>query len=341
MDAHSRSLILAILIATCVTFTPRTSFSAVPLPSDDEVTGIVKACGGGRFQEIQGDIEGKISIWKRDATASGKASKGDLGAILQKVPRDAQISPENYKIYTDCILKAMSKYLNAQVTPPPDGTRPNAAIISELRRKVEEAQAQAQDARANAVSARATAGYVRQYAISAKRSADVSGDGKNGYWRWGDALNGSYSGQYQNGAANGYGVVILANGDRYEGNFQNGVPNGHGFYFSRDGRYEGEFRNGVRDGYGVEFFADGSSYQGQYQYNAFMGVGVYTWRGGDRYEGEERNGINGYGLKILNGTRYEGRWQNGVPQDWIIRVANGKTWAEYWPNGRYMRSDII
>ena len=111
MDAHSRSLILSILITTFVIFTPEPSWSAVPLPSDEEISGIVKGCGGGRFQQIEGDIEGKISIWKREAAGSGKASTEDLSAILKTVPQNAQLSPEHYEIYTDCILNALHKYL--------------------------------------------------------------------------------------------------------------------------------------------------------------------------------------------------------------------------------------
>jgi hypothetical protein len=112
MDARTQSLIFTIISITTFLFTLVPVRSAA-LPSDDEVSGIVKACAGGRFQQIEGDIEGKISIWKRNAVASGKASKEYLGAILKTVPQNEQISPENYKTYTDCIINALSKYLSA------------------------------------------------------------------------------------------------------------------------------------------------------------------------------------------------------------------------------------
>jgi hypothetical protein len=104
MTVVSRSLIVAVI--TMLLLTPEPSHSA-PLPSDEEVSGIVKACGGGRFQQIAGDLEGRISIWKRNAEASGNASREDLSAILKTVPQNQQISPENYKTYTDCILNAI------------------------------------------------------------------------------------------------------------------------------------------------------------------------------------------------------------------------------------------
>jgi hypothetical protein len=104
MTVVSRSLIVAVI--TMLLLTPEPSHSA-PLPSDEEVSGIVKACGGGRFQQIAGDLEGRISIWKRNAEASGSASREDLSAILKTVPQNQQISPENYKTFTDCILNAI------------------------------------------------------------------------------------------------------------------------------------------------------------------------------------------------------------------------------------------
>jgi hypothetical protein len=112
MRVRSQLIILAILTTILVHKSVERSYSAT-LPSDEEVSGILKACAGGRFQQIEGDLEAKISMWKRGVEASGKASKEDLGAILKQVPQNQQISPELYKTYTDCILNAMSKYLTA------------------------------------------------------------------------------------------------------------------------------------------------------------------------------------------------------------------------------------
>jgi hypothetical protein len=62
---------------------------AIDLPTDEQVTGIVKLCAIGRVESIQGDVEGKIQIWKRDAAAKGNASISDLGAIPSTVNKGA------------------------------------------------------------------------------------------------------------------------------------------------------------------------------------------------------------------------------------------------------------
>lgn len=84
---------------------------AVELPSDSDVSGIVKLCAVGRVQQIQGDVEGKILLWKHQAEAEGKASLSDLGAILNTVSTGQQISPDLYKVYTDCIKDSISQFL--------------------------------------------------------------------------------------------------------------------------------------------------------------------------------------------------------------------------------------
>jgi hypothetical protein len=85
--------------------------SGATLPSDTEVDGIVKACAGGRSEQFQAALEGKISLWKQQAQLSGKASKDDLGTLLNEVPKGQQISPDLYRTYTQCILDAISKFL--------------------------------------------------------------------------------------------------------------------------------------------------------------------------------------------------------------------------------------
>jgi hypothetical protein len=88
------------------------SAAAVQLPSDSDVNGIVKLCAVGRVQQLQGDVEGKILLWKRQAEAEGKASLSDLGAILSTVSTGQQISPDVYKVYTDCIKDSISQFLS-------------------------------------------------------------------------------------------------------------------------------------------------------------------------------------------------------------------------------------
>jgi hypothetical protein len=116
--ARARLLILTLSLPMLL-LSPASSHSAT-LPTDDEVSGVLKACGGGRYQAIEGDVKAKISIWKKNAEVSGKISKDDLSGILSQVPNNQQISPENYKTYTECILNLMDKYLKAEI-PCPNG----------------------------------------------------------------------------------------------------------------------------------------------------------------------------------------------------------------------------
>jgi len=132
MRVGSRLIILVIL--TTILVTKSESLYSAPLPSDNDVSGIVKACAGGRSQQIEGDLEAKIELWKRGAQISGKASKEDLGAILKEVPANQQISPELYKTYTDCILNAMSKYLTS-IVPRHLSPTQKEELVSDLRDK--------------------------------------------------------------------------------------------------------------------------------------------------------------------------------------------------------------
>lgn len=88
--------------------------SAATLPSDEDVSGIMKLCGLGRYQAIEGDVKGRIELWKREAEASGKASAEDLGGLLSTLPAGQQIDPNVYKTYVECIEDAISQFLQSQ-----------------------------------------------------------------------------------------------------------------------------------------------------------------------------------------------------------------------------------
>jgi hypothetical protein len=98
------------LLAISATSLMALTATAVELPSDEDVTVMVKRCSIGRLKRIQGDVEGKIRLWKRQAEV-GAASIEDLGSILSTVDRGQQISPEVYKGYTDCIAYSISRFL--------------------------------------------------------------------------------------------------------------------------------------------------------------------------------------------------------------------------------------
>jgi len=55
----------------------------------------------------------------------------------------------------------------------------------------------------------------------------------------------SYEGEYKEGKAHGYGVLITPDKSRYEGEFKNNRMHGHGIIKSNDGKQiEGNFING-------------------------------------------------------------------------------------------------
>ena len=57
----------------------------------------------------------------------------------------------------------------------------------------------------------------------------------------------SYSGQYKNGKAYGFGTYTFADGHRYEGNYKMGIRDGAGKEYSRDGKLtiNGVWENGT------------------------------------------------------------------------------------------------
>jgi hypothetical protein len=83
---------------------------AAHLPTDEEVNGALKLCGGGRVGSVAGDIKGGISLWKRQAEAGGSGSISDLAGILSKVPNDKQLDPENYKEYISCVKRVLDLF---------------------------------------------------------------------------------------------------------------------------------------------------------------------------------------------------------------------------------------
>jgi hypothetical protein len=69
--------------------------------------------------------------------------------------------------------------------------------------------------------------------------------------------------QWQDGKANGRGIIVFANGERYEGEFGDGKFNGRGVYTWTDGqRFEGSYQNDKRAGYGILYLKDGSRQSG-------------------------------------------------------------------------------
>jgi hypothetical protein len=83
---------------------------AADLPTDEQVTGLVKVCSMGRFQAVEGKIVGQIKLWKRGIEAGGNASVQDLGGLLAKLPDGQQLDPALYSKYTECIKGSIAQF---------------------------------------------------------------------------------------------------------------------------------------------------------------------------------------------------------------------------------------
>jgi hypothetical protein len=121
-------------------------------------------------------------------------------------------------------------------------------------------------------------------------------------------------GTWRDGKMNGYGVVVLANGERFDGQWENDMKNGHGVYFYANGdRYDGDYRDDQKNGHGVYTYANATRYVGEWRDGKKNGVGTETRIDGSRYDGEWRDDLpDGRGVGVwLNGDRYAGLWVMG------------------------------
>ncbi|MEZ5938696.1 MAG: hypothetical protein R3C52_10830 [Hyphomonadaceae bacterium] len=136
-----------------------------------------------------------------------------------------------------------------------------------------------------------------------------------------------YRTETANSAPNGFGTRVsgksVSAGDRYEGQLRNGLAQGLGVYTYGDNpnnaqagalRYEGEHAGDQASGLGVTYWKNGDRFAGETRVNG-EGQGVMNMTGGQRYEGQLRNGLrHGYGVVWgADGQAIEaGRFENGV-----------------------------
>ena len=158
-----------------------------------------------------------------------------------------------------------------------------------------------------------------------------------------------YTGEWSNGAPNGYGTAVFENGYVYEGYWKDGASNGYGTEtgYDENGKvtniYEGDWKDGYPHGHGTQtsYHTNGRDvyiYEGEFKNGERNGYGTET--GYDEngkvmgiYEGEWKNyKRDGYGIETSydeNGTitwRREGEFKNDM--------ANGRgTETGYYENG--------
>jgi len=139
-------------------------------------------------------------------------------------------------------------------------------------------------------------------------------DGRGTY----KSINGwEYIGQFKEGLKSGEGTIIYSDGSVYKGEWKDDKEQGYGEFTSSFGwRYKGQWSAGKRQGEGFYYYEDGSVYHGNWENNMENGLGTYTSVQGWMYSGNWLNGLfNGYGkLTYSDGSYYEGNWINNVKQ---------------------------
>ena len=85
---------------------------------------------------------------------------------------------------------------------------------------------------------------------------------------------------------NCFGNALFENGDKYTGNFQNGKANGYGFaVFSNGDTYAGDWKDWVFQGKGTLKYANGEEYKGQFFDGMRHGDGTLFFTNGDELSG--------------------------------------------------------
>lgn len=172
----------------------------------------------------------------------------------------------------------------------------------------------------------------------------------------------AYHGMWKNDKINGFGKMVLSNGEYYEGEFVDDKAEGNGVYVSNNGgvyvgtwkcnlmdgvgkmtwkkyneEYEGEFVKGRMNGNGKFTFKDGSVYTGEFVDNKIQGKGIKTWPNNNTYQGEFKDGkFDGQGeFTWVDGRKYIGHYvddkKNGYGE---FTWANGKKYKGTWKDGK-------
>lgn len=168
-----------------------------------------------------------------------------------------------------------------------------------------------------------------------------------------------YTGTFEAGQIQGYGLYETASGERFEGQFADGLPHGYGrfedssgFVFTGDvekgvasgvgsetwpdgERYDGQFLAGDRNGLGMVRFSNGDLYFGQFANNKPEGAGRMQRIDGSVYQGEFREGLaTGYGTFIdVDDTVYQGHFDAGKADGvFLVTQTDGSTGLQTWRN---------
>ncbi|CDW84954.1 UNKNOWN [Stylonychia lemnae] len=138
----------------------------------------------------------------------------------------------------------------------------------------------------------------------------------------------------------GLGRLQFPNNDLYEGQFKKGKMEGKGkLTTARGDTYEGQFKNGFKHGKGTMSYRNGVSYyEGDWYYNKIEGKGTLVDDFGNKYEGEFKDNLkNGLGkcFYAANQMRFEGYWNNGIPEKGELFMKNGNHYEGEWRDDRF------
>lgn len=100
-----------------------------------------------------------------------------------------------------------------------------------------------------------------------------------------------YTGEKNDGMANGYGVGLWSTGGTYRGDWKDNLRDGRGVYKWKDGEmYDGDWKEDMRTGEGKYIWKDGHYYIGGWYENRREGTGtIYYPNGKVQYQGQWKN----------------------------------------------------
>tara|TARA_B100001142_G_scaffold72175_1_gene72910 strand:- start:11189 stop:13153 length:1965 start_codon:yes stop_codon:yes gene_type:complete len=159
----------------------------------------------------------------------------------------------------------------------------------------------------------------------------------DGYGRY-KAGDIEYVGNFVNGKKHGYGREVDSGSDckseyEYEGHWKDNVKEGFGkytssFFFSDESEfhYEGLFKNGLVHGRGIMTYKDGDEYDGEWKDGVKSGDFTVKYGNGDFYKGSlEKDTLHGYGVyTFASGTCFRGTWKDGERSGlFVVRYRDG------------------